>query len=180
MSGSGERVVEGHGAHAAVAGHLGDVGGGLDPDEYCKERGAEGFIRIKNLLWSAMERIDVLRASGGDITGVPSGFADLDRMTLGFQRSDLIVVAARPSMGKTALVLNIAQNAAIDRNVPVAVYARLKGNRIHIDGLAASADGRRIVRESMEQSLELAEETAIALAERILNLGGREILAEIS
>ncbi len=91
--------------------------------EVGKERGAEGFVRIKNLLWTAMERIDALRASGGDITGVPSGFADLDKMTLGFQRSDLVVVAARPSMGKTALVLNIAQNAAIDRNVPVAVFS---------------------------------------------------------
>jgi replicative DNA helicase len=91
--------------------------------EVGKERGAEGFVRIKNLLWTAMERIDALRASGGDITGVPSGFPDLDKMTLGFQRSDLIVVAARPSMGKTALVLNMAQNAAIDRNVPVAFFS---------------------------------------------------------
>ena len=91
--------------------------------EVGKERGAEGFVRIKNLLWQAMERIDALRAAGGDITGVTSGFPDIDKMTLGFQRSDLIVVAARPSMGKTALVLNIAQNAAIDRNVPVAVFS---------------------------------------------------------
>jgi replicative DNA helicase len=91
--------------------------------EVGKDRGAEGFVRIKNLLWSAMERIDLLRASGGDITGVPSGFADLDKMTLGFQRSDLVIVAARPAMGKTAFVLNIAQNAAIDRSVPVAVFS---------------------------------------------------------
>ncbi len=91
--------------------------------EVGKDRGAEGFVRIKNLLWTAMERIDALRASGGDLTGVPSGFPDLDKMTLGFQRSDLVIVAARPSMGKTALVLNIAQNAAIDRNVPVAVFS---------------------------------------------------------
>jgi len=91
--------------------------------EVGKDRGAEGFVRIKNLLWSAMERIDLLRASGGDITGVTSGFPDLDKMTLGFQRSDLIIVAARPSMGKTAFVLNIAQNAAIERNVPVAVFS---------------------------------------------------------
>lgn len=91
--------------------------------EVGKDRGAEGFVRVKNLLWSAMERIDLLRASGGDLTGVPSGFADLDKLTLGFQRSDLIVVAARPSMGKTAFVLNVAQNAAIDRNVPVAIFS---------------------------------------------------------
>jgi replicative DNA helicase len=91
--------------------------------EVGKDRGAEGFVRVKNLLWKAMERIDLLRASGEDVTGVPSGFADLDKLTLGFQRSDLVVIASRPSMGKTAFALNIAQNAAIDRNVPVAVFS---------------------------------------------------------
>jgi replicative DNA helicase len=57
---------------------------------------------------------------------VPSGFTDLDEMTLGFQPADLVIVAARPSMGKTAFVLNIAQHAAIEANVPVGVL--LAGN----------------------------------------------------
>lgn len=87
------------------------------------ERGSEGFIRIKSLLWSAMERIEVLRTAGGNITGVPSGFVDLDKMTLGFQPSDLVIVAARPSMGKTAFVLNVAQYAAIEANVPTAIFS---------------------------------------------------------
>jgi replicative DNA helicase len=86
-------------------------------------RGNEGFIRIKSLLWSAMERIEILRTSGGNLTGVPSGFADLDKMTLGFQPSDLIIIAARPSMGKTAFVLNMAQYAAIESNVPTAIFS---------------------------------------------------------
>ncbi len=81
-------------------------------------RGNEGFVRIKTLLWSAMER-----SAGGSLTGVPSGFADLDRMTLGFQPSDLVIVAARPSMGKTAFVLNVAQYAAIEGNVPTAIFS---------------------------------------------------------
>jgi replicative DNA helicase len=87
------------------------------------QRGSEGFIRIKSLLWSAMERIEVLRTAGGNITGVPSGFMDLDKMTLGFQPSDLVIVAARPSMGKTAFVLNVAQYAAIEGNVPTAIFS---------------------------------------------------------
>ncbi len=86
-------------------------------------RGNEGFVRIKSLLWSAMERIETLRAAGGNLTGVPSGFMDLDKMTLGFQPSDLVIVAARPSMGKTAFVLNVAQYAAIERNVPTAIFS---------------------------------------------------------
>jgi len=86
-------------------------------------RGSEGFVKIKSLLWSAMERIEQLRTAGGSLTGVPSGFKDLDQMTLGFQPSDLVIVAARPSMGKTAFVLNIAQYAAIEGGVPTAIFS---------------------------------------------------------
>ena len=88
-----------------------------------QQRGTQGFTRIKELLWPTMERIEALQRGGKTITGVPSGFTDLDEMTSGFQASDLIIVAARPSMGKTALVLNIAQHAAIENNVPVAFFS---------------------------------------------------------
>jgi replicative DNA helicase len=77
-----------------------------------QERRTDGFMRIKEMLWPAMERIETLHRSGTAVTGVPSGFADLDGLTSGFQRSELIIVAARPSMGKTAFCLNIATNAA--------------------------------------------------------------------
>ena len=87
------------------------------------ERGREGFSRIKELLWPAMERIEQLAQGGGSVTGVPSGFVDLDKLTLGFQPSELSIIAARPSMGKTAFVLNVAQNAAIQAQVPVAVFS---------------------------------------------------------
>ena len=87
-----------------------------------QQRGSDGFTRIKDLLWPAMERIESLR-EGGPLTGVPSGFKDLDTMTLGFQPSDLIIIAARPSMGKTAFVLNCAQFAAVESNIATAVFS---------------------------------------------------------
>ncbi|WP_419948744.1 replicative DNA helicase [Candidatus Palauibacter sp.] len=86
-----------------------------------EERG--GFVRIKEVLRSTMDRIDELTRNPGSITGVASGFPDLDRMTAGFQPSDLIVLAGRPSMGKTALALNVAQHTAIDEDVPVAIFS---------------------------------------------------------
>jgi len=88
-----------------------------------QQRGLQGFTRVKELMWPTMERIEALQRGGKTITGVASGFTDLDELTSGFQPADLIIVAARPSMGKTALVLNIAQYAAIEKNTPVAVFS---------------------------------------------------------
>jgi replicative DNA helicase len=84
---------------------------------------AEGFTRLKEMLWPTMERIEMLQKSGKMITGVPSGFTDLDEITSGFQKSELIVVAARPSMGKTAFCLNLAAHAAIEGHTGVAVFS---------------------------------------------------------
>jgi replicative DNA helicase len=83
----------------------------------------QGFVWIKEILWPAMERIDQLQHSPDSVTGVPSGYPDLDDMTAGFQPSNLVVVAGRPSMGKTALALNFAQHAAIEIEIPVAVFS---------------------------------------------------------
>ena len=88
-----------------------------------QQRGLQGFTRVKELMWPTMERIEALQRGGKTITGVASGFTDLDELTSGFQPADLVIVAARPSMGKTALVLNIAQYAAIEKNVPVALFS---------------------------------------------------------
>ncbi|MEO7966082.1 MAG: replicative DNA helicase [Gemmatimonadaceae bacterium] len=88
-----------------------------------QSRRTEGFSRIKELLWTAMERIEELSRRGESITGVPSGFDELDKLTLGFQPSELVIIAARPSMGKTAFVLNLAQNAAYLGKTPVAVFS---------------------------------------------------------
>ena len=91
--------------------------------QVAQQRTSEGFSRIKELLWPTMERIEAIHAGGEAITGVASGFNDLDELTSGFQPSDLIIIAARPSMGKTAFVLNIAQHAAIEKDKKVAFFS---------------------------------------------------------
>jgi replicative DNA helicase len=85
------------------------------------ERG--GFVWIKKLLYATFERIEQLQASKGGITGVPTGFHALDEKTGGFQKGDLVIVAARPSMGKTAFVTGIALQAAITHRIPVALFS---------------------------------------------------------
>ncbi len=82
-----------------------------------------GFIRISDVLMDTYNRLESLSKSRGEVTGVPSGYVDLDRMTAGFQRSDLIIVAARPSVGKTAFALNIAQNVAVRAQKSVAIFS---------------------------------------------------------
>ncbi|MGH7537237.1 MAG: replicative DNA helicase [Gemmatimonadales bacterium] len=86
-------------------------------------RRSEDFSRLKELIWPTMERIEKLQGNAGALTGVPSGFLDLDALTAGFQKADLVILAARPSMGKTAFALNVVQHAAIDRNLPVAIFS---------------------------------------------------------
>lgn len=89
------------------------------------KRSSEGFVDIKILLPQVADRIDQLfqRDNPNDVTGIPTGFSDLDSMTSGFQPGDLIIVAGRPSMGKTAFSLNIAENVALDTNKAVAVFS---------------------------------------------------------
>lgn len=93
------------------------------------KRSTEGFVDIKILLPQVADRIDYLyqRENQGDVTGIPTGFSDLDERTSGFQPGDLIIVAGRPSMGKTAFSLNIAENVALDTKLPVAVFSMEMG-----------------------------------------------------
>jgi len=86
-------------------------------------RGRAGFKSLKQILPEAVDRIDVLHQSDGDITGIPSGYTEFDKLTAGLQAGDLIIVAGRPSMGKTALAVNIAENAAIGTKVPTAIFS---------------------------------------------------------
>jgi replicative DNA helicase len=88
-------------------------------------RGQQGFQAMPPLLTQVVERIDLLYNRGGDndVTGVPTGFADLDRMTSGLQPGDLIIVAGRPAMGKTSMAMNIAEHAALSDGLPVGVFS---------------------------------------------------------
>ncbi|MEJ2574602.1 MAG: replicative DNA helicase [Gammaproteobacteria bacterium] len=86
-------------------------------------RGRKGYTTMKDLLVKVVDRIDTLFQQDDPITGVPTGFSDFDEMTSGLQPSDLIIVAGRPSMGKTAFAVNIAEYAAIKQGLPVAVFS---------------------------------------------------------
>ncbi len=86
-------------------------------------RGKSGFIAIKDVLPQTIDRLDLLHQTPGEIRGVPTGFTQLDKKTTGFQAGDLIVIAGRPSMGKTTLAVNIAENAAIAKGVPSAIFS---------------------------------------------------------
>jgi replicative DNA helicase len=92
-------------------------------------RGAAGFVEIKPLLARVVERIDELfgREGANEVTGVPTGMVDLDRMTSGLQEGDLIIVAGRPSMGKTAFSVNIGEHVAVDSGLPVAIFSMEMG-----------------------------------------------------
>ena len=87
-----------------------------------QERAQGEFSHIEQLLRESFDRITALYESGADVTGVPSGFRDLDRITSGFQEGNLVILAARPSMGKSALGLGMAANLAVRKNVPVALF----------------------------------------------------------
>ena len=157
-------VYEGHGTAGEV----------LDNAEHrifqvAQFRRAEEFIRIKELIWPTMERIEQLQSGAGSVTGVPSGFVDLDRLTAGFQRSDLVILAARPSMGKSALVTNIAENVALNKDNPrpvalfslemseaelaqrfIASQAAIKGDDLRKGRLKDESKWKRVLRVAAE------------------------------
>ena len=88
-----------------------------------RNRGGSGFLPAKKLVTKALDRIETLYHSDDALTGTSTGFHDLDEMTSGLQRSDLIIVAGRPSMGKTTFAMNMAENVAIKSRQPVAVFS---------------------------------------------------------
>ncbi len=86
-------------------------------------RGKQGFKSLKQILPETVDRIDLLHQSDGSITGISSGYNEFDKMTAGLQAGDLVIIAGRPSMGKTTLAVNIAENAAIGSRVPTAIFS---------------------------------------------------------
>ena len=88
-----------------------------------QRRNTEDFVPIRQVVMNAMDKIETSAKNKGSVTGIPTGFTDLDYRTAGMQPSDLVLIAARPSMGKTAFVLNIAQHVAFKQNLPVAIFS---------------------------------------------------------
>ena len=91
--------------------------------EISRRQQRKGFVPLRTVLQESFQTLETMYGNQGMITGVPTGFVDFDRITCGLQRSDLIIIAGRPSMGKTALALNIARNAAVKNNLPVAIFS---------------------------------------------------------
>jgi replicative DNA helicase len=91
--------------------------------ELVQKRNTGDFVPIKQVVLNALDKIEAASKNAGSVTGIPTGFLDLDYKTAGLQPSDLILIAARPSMGKTAFVLNIAQHVAFKANKSVAIFS---------------------------------------------------------
>ena len=91
--------------------------------EISEKKARQAFSPLSKIILSNIETLEEKQGNRSLVTGVPTGFSQLDNMTSGLQNSDLIILAARPSMGKTALALNIARNAAVDGNIPVAIFS---------------------------------------------------------
>lgn len=105
-----------------------------------KQRQRNDVTRVDEIVPTNLEKIEEAAKQEDEITGIPSGFIDLDHMTNGWQRSDLIILAARPAMGKTALCLNMAANAAIDYHYPVAIFSlEMSKEQLVMRMLAAAA-----------------------------------------
>ena len=88
-----------------------------------QNRGESEYVSIDKVVLNAMERIETVSKIRGTVTGLPSGYTDLDYKTSGFQKSDLVIIAARPAMGKTAFELNIAEYMAFRKNATVAIFS---------------------------------------------------------
>ena len=88
-----------------------------------QNRSVDDFVSIKQVVMNAMDRIETVYKANGAVTGVETGFLDLDYMTAGLQKSDLVIIAARPSMGKTAFVLNLADHMAFKNDLAVAIFS---------------------------------------------------------
>jgi replicative DNA helicase len=107
----------------------------------------QGFQSMDKLVVALLDRVEEMSQNPNDITGVPTGFIDLDRMTSGFQAGDMVVLAARPSMGKTALAVNIAEHVALNEGLPVAVFSMEMGASqlaIRIVGSIGRIDQQRL------------------------------------
>ncbi len=84
---------------------------------------ADNYVPIRQVVMNAMDKIEMAARNRGSVTGIPTGFLDLDYRTAGLQPSDLVLIAARPSMGKTAFMLNLARNVAFKRDLPMAIFS---------------------------------------------------------
>jgi replicative DNA helicase len=117
----------------------------------------QGIINIKDALKEAWDRLEKLHQNTGELRGVPTGFKSLDNLLSGFQKSDLIILAARPSVGKTSFALDVARRAAVDHNIPVGIFSLEMSHQQLIDRMLAaqsSVDAWRLRTGKLSQDTE--------------------------
>ncbi len=131
--------------------------------EVSQNRKTTDFTPIDEVMAEVIETIDRVSRSHNSITGVPTGFIDFDFITAGLQKSDLIIVAGRPAMGKTTFALNIAQNAAVEHNIPVAIFS-LEMSREQLGSRMLSAQALVDSRNIRDGRLTAEEFDSIAMA----------------
>ncbi|MFN8877956.1 MAG: replicative DNA helicase [Gemmatimonadota bacterium] len=140
-----------------------------------QSKSGDRAVRLKELLWPAMERIEARQQAGVQMTGVPSGFADLDDMTNGFQAGDLVIIAARPSMGKTSFAMNIALNAALDAKKKVLIFS-LEMNKDSLVQRLLTSEAR--VDAQRLRKAQLRDDDFVRLARAAGLLGQAELLID--
>ena len=142
-------------------------------------RNKQGFFSMDGLVVDLLDRVTELADNGAeDVTGVRTGFIDMDKMTAGLQKGDLIILAARPSMGKTAFALNIGENVAVNEGLPVAVFSMEMGasQLAVVDAASGADDVDRLVQPALRQAWQTfirkhrAEEDARTAKSRRLQL----------
>ena len=120
-----------------------------------QRRDSQDFEPLRDLLTENMEAVEKLYEQGENVTGLPTGFADLDNITAGLQSSNLVIIAARPAMGKSALALTIAQNVAVDQRVPVVIFSLEMSKHELVQRLMCSearVDSSRLRRGKLQDS----------------------------
>ncbi|MCR4610649.1 MAG: replicative DNA helicase [Lachnospiraceae bacterium] len=140
-----------------------------------KDRNIDDYTDIGTIVFQALRKIEIASKKKGPVTGVPTGFSDLDYQTAGLQPSDLILVAARPSMGKTAFALNIAQHTAIKNKIPTVIFSLEMSREQLINRFFALEGG---IDAQKLRTGDLTEEEWMILAEAGSNIGASGLIID--
>ncbi len=135
----------------------------------------KSYDKMSSLIKGALENIEILRSKEDGLSGVPSGFTNLDRVTSGWQKSDLVICAARPGMGKTALALSMARNIAVDHNTPIGFFSLEMSSEQLVNRLIAS---EAELGASKLRKGDLADHEMVQLHEKIKHLSEAPIFID--
>lgn len=146
--------------------------------EIADDQVRDGFVSLRDLVPGSMETVEKLQSHQGLLTGMPSGFTDLDKLTSGFQPSDLVIIAARPSMGKTSLALNIAQHIGVKTERSVGVFSlEMSKEQLFLRMLTAEA---RIDAQHFRGGQKLGEQEYRKISQALNTLGEARVFIDDS